>query len=200
MLYAQLKFENLPICNSGGNQNTCFLTSGLGFLYFGTVKLGTPNLRFFGLITLIVGCHHTNEEIDGCCSESKLCGYNQGSCASNAECIDGLACVLCDKKSQFPRGTKCCRIVDDDNSIAADSLFVGEGPCNYDWECFGTLICGNIHDTHIDCNSPTIPDNTRCCKRQGFTYVFIGLLGLYILFLINCLIIILLLPCQMSFF
>ena len=145
-------------------------------------KLRSALTKKLKTITLIVGCHHTNEEIDGCCSESKRCGYNQGSCASNAECIDGLACVLCDKKSQFPRGTKCCGIVDDDNSIAADSLFVGQGPCNYDWECFGTLICGNIHDTHIDCNSPTIPDNTRCCKRQGFTYVFIGLLGLYIPF------------------
>ena len=152
-------------------------------------KLRSALTKKLKTITLIVGCHHTNEEIDGCCSESKRCGYNQGSCASNAECIDGLACVLCDKKSQFPRGTKCCRIVDDDNSIAADSLFVGQGPCNYDWECFGTLICGNIHDTHIDCNSPTIPDHTRCCKRKGFTYIFIQFhmnFGSLYTFLINC--------------
>ena len=125
-------------------------------------------------MTLIVGCHQTNEDdvIDGCCSVLKPCGYNQGSCANNTECINGLTCDLCDRIG-FPTGTKCCRMVNDDNSIAADSLYVGEGPCRYDWECYGTLICGSIHDAHIDCNSPTIPDHTRCCKRKGFTYIFI---------------------------
>ena len=137
-------------------------------------KLRSALTKKLKTITLIVGCHHTNEDnvIDGCCSVSKPCGYNQGSCANNTECIDGLSCDLCERIG-FPTGTKCCRMVNDDNSIAADSLYVGEGPCRYDWECYGTLICGSIHDAHIDCNSPTIPDDTRCCKRKGFTYIFI---------------------------
>ena len=114
---------------------------------------------------VIADCDSNNDDIAGCCSKTNLCGYNQGHCDNDDECIDNFVCRECQRASKFPTGTYCCTVDDSGKNIAADALYVGEGHCTHDWECFGTLICGSS----IDCkDSSKNHDIERCCK-QGCT-------------------------------
>ena len=112
--------------------------------------------------------------IDVCCSTSNLCGYGQGHCDDSTECIHGLVCKHCDRKT-YLIGTKCCMLpYIPENTIGADKLFLGQGHCTYDWECYGSLICGT--GGKKDCTDQSVSNETNCCK-QGMYLI----LRLYIL-------------------
>ena len=131
---------------------------------------------FYNKTTTTTGCNNTLEQnaIDVCCSTSNLCGYGQGHCDDSTECIDGLVCKYCDRKT-YLIGTKCCMLpYIPENTIGADKLFLGQGHCTYDWECYGSLICGTSGKK--DCTDKSVSNETNCCK-QGMYLI----LRLYIL-------------------
>ena len=123
---------------------------------------------FFNHTKLYTGCDSPSKD-NLCCSASNLCGDGQGHCKNDTGCIAGLKCEFCDRELLYPKGTKCCKLLNNEISIGADKLFLGQGDCTDDWECYGSLICGRNDDTRKDCKK-IVPDGTRCCKEGMYYY------------------------------
>ena len=84
--------------------------------------------------------------------------------------IDGLVCKYCDRKT-YLIGTKCCMLpYIPENTIGADKLFLGQGHCTYDWECYGSLICGTSGKK--DCTDKSVSNETSCCKEGKYVLNF----------------------------
>ena len=99
------------------------------------------------------------------CSTSNLCGVGQGDCDSTTECEGTLTCGTnncIDFDSAVNANKDCCRESQlyDWNWCSTDNTCgVGEGDCDSDADCEGSLICGTDN-----CNDDVNP-NKDCCKN-----------------------------------
>ena len=52
-------------------------------------------------------CEEQNPAVN-CCTESDLCGDNEGICESNAQCKGSLRCGINNCPEGFPPNSNCC--------------------------------------------------------------------------------------------
>merc|ERR1712110_803879 len=92
-----------------------------------------------------------------CCSSSNQCGVGEGDCDNDSHCLGNLKCGHgigdnCDTSLGFPLGFDCCY---DPNKVgchdgsggwsccsSSNQCGVGEGDCDKDSDCSGSLKCG----------------------------------------------------------
>jgi len=115
------------------------------------------------------------------CSSDNLCSSGQGDCDLDAECDGTLVCGnnnCQDFDSTVASGKDCCRDAFDWNHCSTDNLCgEGQGDCDSDAECDGTLVCGNnnCHYFASDvasgkdcCRDPAAGDWNWCSADYGY--------------------------------
>ena len=99
-----------------------------------------------------------------------ICGYYEGPCGSNEECIGNLICGICNEN--FPDGTNCCRepYSCGENHTSTETCCsdlrqcdIGEGNCQDDSHCSGILKCGDSNCGDL------FPNGTNCCEQPSTT-------------------------------
>ena len=103
-----------------------------------------------------------------CCTSSNQCGLGEGDCDSDIECIGSLKCGInnCDSSLGFPGNYDCCygpNCADGTGGAAcctsSNQCGSGEGDCDSDSDCIGSLKCGsNNCDTSLG-----FPPDYDCC-------------------------------------
>ena len=100
----------------------------------------------------------------------KICGYYEGPCGNNEECIGNLICGTCNEN--FPNGTNCCRepYSCGENHTSTETCCsdlhqcdIDEGNCQDDSHCSGILKCGDSN-----CGDH-FPNGTNCCEQPSTT-------------------------------
>ena len=117
-----------------------------------------PKLSFVFIGNTDSGCN----VVDG----NKICGYYEGPCGNNEECIGNLICGTCDD------GTNCCREpyscaenYTSTKTCCSDmhQCDIDEGNCQDDSHCSGILKCGDSN-----CGDH-FPNGTNCCEQPSTT-------------------------------
>ena len=60
-------------------------------------------------------------------------------------------------------GEKLCDSENDGCCSYAEPCDLGEGDCDFDWECRGVLVCGRSN-----CNKGAFNDNSDCCEEREY--------------------------------
>merc|ERR1719318_477414 len=98
---------------------------------------------------------------DGCCTKGKPCDVGEGDCDNSKQCIGSLVCGY--NNCAWGGTDDCCKHMrckgKDDGCCTKDKpCDEGEGDCDDDTECRGSLVCGKD-------NCPW-GDDDDCCKRK----------------------------------
>ena len=114
-----------------------------------------------------------NYNTDLGCNEvggTNICGYYEGPCGNNEECIGNLICGICNEN--FANGTNCCRepYSCSENHTSTKTCCsdlhqcdIDQGNCQDDSHCLGILQCGSSN-----CGD-NFPNGTNCCKQPSTT-------------------------------
>jgi len=111
------------------------------------------------------------------CTTSNKCGVGEGDCDSDNQCADGLFCGEdnCNNDA-LPNDYDCCETAlcqtfepnPDDETLwnccgrKQGGCGIGEGDCDYDTDCSGSLVC------YVN-NCPTAPPGSHldCCAEKN---------------------------------
>ena len=108
-----------------------------------------------------------------CCTSANPCTIGQGDCDSDSDCQGNLICghnTSTDCPSGAPGSFDCCiaappppscdTLTDWACCTSTNPCTVGQGDCDFDSDCQGSLVCG--HNTSTDCPSGA-PGSFDCC-------------------------------------
>jgi len=123
-------------------------------------------LTMFDLYEIIYNTDSGCNEVDG----KNICGYYEGPCANDNECIGNLICGTCSEN--FAEVTNCCRepFSCSENHTSTETCCsdlhqcnIGQGNRQDDSHCSGILLCGNNN-----CGDH-FPNGTNCCEQPSTT-------------------------------
>ena len=118
---------------------------------------------------------------DSCCSSDNICQEGEGDCDSDLDCLPGLVCGkdncrgsdfdstddCCErpKEGRCRGGVDCCvggRCGVGKCDVGRYVMFLssGEGVCNSDSDCLGSLVCGEDN-----CWGRGFHSSDDCCQR-----------------------------------